>query len=94
MTFNPTTASRKSAEDDLIADAVQAFKARIEIVKDQMDEKDYRIIDMNIHTNNQMMPPVRYAQQAEMSMMSRAAPVVEAGTSKIVVTVSGSVQFY
>lgn len=94
MSFNPTSSSRKVYENALIEDAMKAFKERIEIVKKQMDEKNYRIIDMNIHTNNQPISPVKYAAQAEMSVMSRAAPAVEAGTSKIIVTVSGSVQFY
>jgi predicted secreted protein len=94
MTFNPTSESRKAYENELIEDAMKAFKERIEIVKKQMEQKDYRIIDINIQTNNQALPPMRFTQQAEMSVMSRAAPAVEAGTSKIVVTVSGSVQFY
>jgi predicted secreted protein len=59
-----------------------------------MDNMDYRIIELHVNTGGQR-PPVMYAERAMVqSMDARKAPAVEAGTSKLTVTVSGSVQFF
>jgi predicted secreted protein len=96
MNFSPTRQTRARIENELISEAMDAFKQRAEIVKGHMDEKNYRIVDL--HVNTGQSGPVMY-QEAMMSraMMSDAmemAPAVEAGTSKVIVTVSGSIQFF
>ena len=66
----------------------------VEIVKKHMPVKNHRIINLNINTGG-YRPPVIHAQMAMMKSMEMAsAPSVEAGKSKITVTVSGSVQYY
>jgi predicted secreted protein len=73
---------------------MQAFLARVEIVKKHMPAKNQRIINLNINTGG-YRPPVVHAQRTMMKSMELAStPAVEAGTSKLTVTVSGSVQYY
>ena len=94
MSFNPTRETRVRFENELLEEAMQAFLARVEIVKKHMPVKNHRIINLNINTGG-YRPPVIHAQRAMMKSMEMAsAPSVEAGKSKITVTVSGSVQYY
>ena len=94
MSFSPTKETRVKIENDLINEAMEAFKDRVNIIKTHMDNKDYRIVDLRINTGQAQ--PIIY-QERMMSMTTTRiadAPAVEAGTSKVVITVSGSVQFF
>ena len=94
MYFSPTDETRKKFEDQLIEEALEAFKNRVAIVKKHMDNMDHRILNININTGG-YQPPTPYERSGMMkSMAMEAAPAVEAGTSKIIVTVNGSVQFF
>lgn len=93
MSFSPTKETRKYYEDDLIEEAMVAFKQRVELIKKHMDNKNVRIVNINVSTGNGYPTPV-YAENRAMSMSLKSAPAVEAGTSNITVTVSGSVQFF
>ena len=94
MSFSPTTETRVRFENELIEEAMQAFLARVEIVKKNMPVKNHRIINLNINAGSNQ-PPVIFAQRTMMKSMEMAsAPSVEAGKSKITVTVSGSVQYF
>jgi predicted secreted protein len=96
MNFSPTRTTREKIENDLISEAMESFKQRAEIVGKHMDNDNYRIV--NLHINTGQSGPVMFQE----AMMSRAAinsavdivPAVEAGTSKVIVTVSGSIQFF
>lgn len=94
MLFSATKASRDKIENELIEQAMQAFKRRALILKKHMDDKDYRIVNLHINTSGHT-PQYRHAQRSSMKTLEMAsAPAVEAGTSKISVTVSGSIQFF
>lgn len=95
MIFMPTTDSRVKVENALIEEAMEAFKRRAEVIGKHMKEKNYRIVEINVNTGG-YQPPVMYAERAVMKTMAMdaAPPAVEAGTSKVTVTVSGSVQFF
>ena len=93
MYFSPTDETRKQYEDKLIEEALQEFKSRVQIIKKHMDNMDHRIINISVNTGGGM-PPVIYADTRMKTMAMEAAPAVEAGTSKITVTVNGSVQFF
>lgn len=93
MKFNPTRETRVRYENELIEEAMLAFKQRIEIVKKHMDEKNVRIINLRVNTGGGRPQPI-YAESRMMAMDSKSAPGVEAGTSKITVTINGSVQFF
>lgn len=93
MRFSPTRETRVQYENELIEEAMIAFKQRIDIVKKHMHEKNVRIVNIHVNTGGGNNRPI-YAESRMMAMDSKSAPVVEAGTSKITVTVSGSVQFF
>jgi len=94
MNFLPSKQARVTRENELINEAMEVFKQRVEIIKGHMEGKNYRIVDLHVSTG-QGVPPMHRERMATMAVMGAgAAPAVEAGTSKVVVTVSGSVQFF
>lgn len=95
MNFSPTRETRERYENELIEEAMIAFKNRVEIVKKHMDEKNVRIVSVHVNTSGGHPRPI-YAESRMMAMdsMAKSVPAVEAGTSKITVTVSGSVQYF
>jgi len=93
MRFSPTRETRVQYENELIEEAMIAFKQRVDIVKKHMDDKNVRIVNMHVNTGGGHNRPV-YAESRMLAMDSKSAPAVEAGTSQITVTVSGSVQFF
>ena len=95
MQFMPTEETRTRHENELIEEALVAFKNRVAIIHKHMDEKSYRIVDLHVNTSDRFPSPIRRTERVSMNIMSSAqAPVVEAGSSKVTVTVSGSVQFF
>lgn len=94
MQFSASKQTRDAIENELIEEAMQSFKRRASIVKKHMDDKDYRIVNLNINSNSQR-PQFMHAKRGRMATMEMdSAPTVEAGTSKITVSISGSVQFF
>jgi len=93
MQFSVSPEARREAENTLIGEAMQAFRQRIMTVREHMDGSDYRVV--NLHINTGRPSPVVYQERAmAMSARDAAAPAVESGTSRVTVTVNGSVQFY
>lgn len=95
MAFTPTDATRKRHENALIEEAMMAFRERIGIIGKHMDQKNHRIVNIHINSGGHQ-PPVMFERAAmkSMAMDSGGTPAVDAGMSKITVTVSGSVQFF
>jgi predicted secreted protein len=93
MNFSPTRETREHYENELIEEAMIAFKQRVKIIKKHMDEKNVRIVNIHVNTGDGRPQPI-YAESRMMAMDSKRAPAVEAGTSKVTVIVSGSVQFF
>lgn len=93
MQFTVSPDARRDAENALIEEAVEAFKKRVGTVQKHMEGKDYRIVSLHINTGGPA--PVMFQERA-MAMDAKAnySPAVEAGSSDITVTVSGSVQFF
>jgi len=78
--------ARRAAEDALIAQAIAAFRARAELVREAMQAQGYRVRSLNLATAGGLPP-------RPLEMRAMAAPVaVEAGVSQVTVTASGSIQ--
>lgn len=95
MDFKPTDQAREQHENELIEEALSKFKQRAAIVKKHMANKNMRIISLRINTGGGLPQPMPYGGPA--MMMSAEAdnqPALRAGTSRVSVTVSGSVQFF
>jgi predicted secreted protein len=92
MQFMPTRQTREKHAEELIEEALEGFKRRVAVIGRHMDGKDHRVVELHINTGG--FQPI-FPERAMMRAMDAApAPAVEAGTSELTVTVSGSVQFY
>ncbi len=91
MHFRVSDAARRDAENRLITQALDAFKARADIVRKNLGAKAYRIVNVNVNTSGAVIQPV---MRDRFSMAQTAATPVQAagGSSTVTVTVSGLVQ--
>lgn len=80
--------ARRSAENALIAEALAALEERARVVRDSMRAKTYRVKELQIGTGG--LPP--RPMFAESRALAAAAPAVEPGTTRLQVTVSGTLQ--
>ncbi len=48
MSFSPTKKTRERFEDELIEEAMIAFKRRVEVLKKHMDNKNVRIVNIHV----------------------------------------------
>lgn len=89
MHFTVSMSRRQQVENRLIDAAMNAFKARADIVRVNLGASTYKIVDLNIHTSG-YQPPVPLLRAT--SLEARSSVAVAAGESEISVTVSGSVE--
>jgi predicted secreted protein len=90
LIFSVSSARRAAVEDELIAQALDAFKQRAELVRKQLAAKGYRIVDVSINTGGGQ--PVPMMRGLAMEAASVAPPALEAGTSTLTVSVGGVVE--
>ena len=61
MQFTVANATRKTSEDALLKDAVNAFKARAQLASDALGGKGYKIVSLNLNSNGYPQPYMRGA---------------------------------
>lgn len=92
MNFTVSDEKRVAVENRLIDSALEAFKARANIVSANLKASGYRIVAISVGTTAQP-PPVMYrARMAVSSMEAAPAVAVEGGESEVRVTVSGTIE--
>jgi predicted secreted protein len=91
--FSVSPEARKKAEDELLAGAIGAFRERAARIADAFGARGWRVRDVSVNTEGGM-PPMPRMMQARAAMADDAAtpPAVEGGTSRVVVSVSGTVE--
>jgi len=86
MALRLSPEARRAAEDALIGEAIAAFRARAELVREAMKAGGYRVRSLNLGAAGGLPP-------RPLEMRAMAAPVaVEPGVSQVTVTASGSIQ--
>lgn len=87
----PAPETKKSAENEAIVKAIEAFRARAQIVAEALG-KSYRIRELSVSTGSHVPGPRLY-QKAMFSASTDAAPMpIEAGESLITATVEGKIE--
>lgn len=89
--FSISPALRESVENELIAEALGAFKARAEMVRQNFGAASYRIVHVGIGSDGTVPSPLPIRAMTAMSE-SGAAPALEPGTSTVTVTVDGTLE--
>jgi predicted secreted protein len=90
INFSVTPNRRAAVEDELIAQALVAFKQRAELVRKQFAAKGYRIVDISINTGGGELVPM--ARDFVLEAKTAASPAIEAGTRTLTVSVVGLIE--
>ncbi len=88
ISFTVSPEKRREVEDELIQQALEAFRKRAELVRKSLEARSYEIVRVSI---NQAGVP-RPARVAFAESMARAAPQFEEGTSTLSVSVSATIE--
>ena len=85
---------RKESEDALIRAGIDAFKARAQLIAEQMGQRKQRLVEMRVETRRERPSPV-YRTMGAAPAAADAAPApprIEAGKQAIRVEVSGIIE--
>ena len=92
LTQSVSGESRRKAENALIAEALAAFDERARVVRDAMKAKGYRVRDLQLSSGGAPPRPMLAMASRALSAESVAQPAIEPGSTRILVTVSGTIQ--
>jgi predicted secreted protein len=92
ISYSVSDERRRSTEEALISQALEAFQQRAQLVTERLGRKTYRLVEMQIHTSNQQVRPMR--MRASMMSMDEAgaSPSLEAGTQTLRVEINGRIE--
>lgn len=83
---------RREAEDVLIAEALAAFRARAELVRESLGASAYEIVRVSINAGGGPPPRPVYAEAAMRTASAVAPPSLEAGSSTLTVNLHGTIE--
>jgi predicted secreted protein len=89
MVLQPSPATRAKAADQATLDAIEAFRTQAELVSGALGGR-YRIKELSINTQGGRPPVFRMARAGVMA--EGAGMPIEAGESKVVVGISGTIE--
>jgi predicted secreted protein len=93
IAFGVSPELRRQTENDLIREAVAAFRARADIAAQALGARGYRIKRLAISSSASFPPPRPMARMAPAAVAEAAAPpVFEGGTSHVQVGAQGAVE--
>ena len=84
--------SRQRAEDGLISEAILAFTTRAAMVAETLDRKEYRLVRLDVNTRDTPVQPFPARGRVMAMEAAPAPPVLEPGTRKVHVTVTGTIE--
>ena len=91
--FSVSPELRRQTQDELMAEAIAAFRARADIARIALDGRRYKIRRISVNPGGAPGPRPQFAlARAAVSQEAVAIPQFEGGTSQISVAVNGSVE--
>lgn len=90
--FTVAPESRRTAENELITEAIAAFKARAEILKSALGGRGYKLQQLNVSTGHAAPPPRFAVARAAPATQDVAPPSFEAGLSVVSVSANGTIE--
>jgi predicted secreted protein len=92
--FTPSPESRRRAEDELIAEALAAFKARARLVQEQLGASSHQIVHLSLDTGGgvELRPQLVRGMAMESAAAAVAEPALEGGTTRIEVRASATIE--
>ena len=93
--FSVSPEARRQAENELIAEAIAAFKARADIVRAAVGGRSYKIQRLNVNSGYGVPPP-RFAVTRALAAGAPevSAPNFDGGVSLVTVTAGGAIEVF
>lgn len=94
VSFGVSLASRRSAENELINEAIAAFRERASVIQRALGGSVYTIKEININSGGAARPPIPVRMKAMTQSLREdavAEPVTQPGTSEITVSAEGAI---
>jgi predicted secreted protein len=88
FTFSVSDEQRRAIEESLVEEALAGFRARADLVRRSLEARRYTIDEISIDTGRGGGPVLRMAMESSSRV---AAPAAAAGTSRVSVTVHGTI---
>ena len=92
MQFRVSPERKKLFTNDLIIEALEAFKAKATLIASQIGSEEFRIVTINISENAPPIPRQRGFAMEAMPMTASDSPQAEAGESDLSVRIDGTIQ--
>lgn len=92
VVFGVSPELRRQTERELLQEVVQAFRERADVLTHALGGKRYRLRTLAVQTGAGVSPRPLMALRAARADAEPAAPVLEAGTSRIDVGASGTIE--
>lgn len=94
LNFGVSDAKKDALEQKLMTDASRAFQQQAKNLTRAWDARGYRVVTVNLNTNNNNYPRPMYSMRAESVAMDSAVPNqnFESGNSTISVTANGTIE--
>jgi predicted secreted protein len=90
--FSVSDERRSKVQEELVTEALAAFRARAALVAKGLGASGYALDDVSVETASPGYPvPMMRAEMAMAKSDMAAPPAVEAGTSRVAVSVQGSI---
>ena len=90
--FTVAPESRRTVENELITEAIAAFKARAEIAKAALGGRGYKLQNLNVSSGRSLPPQPYMAMARAQAAPEVTAPNLEAGVTMITVNANGSIE--
>jgi predicted secreted protein len=91
MGYEISTSLRETTNARLIDEAIKAFQQRAQRIAGGFGHAGYKLVQVSINTGSER-PPMPFPRTAAMEMAAPSPVTVEAGSSRLRVTISGSVE--
>jgi predicted secreted protein len=90
--FSVSPERRRGIEQELVAEVLQAFQERAELVRKSFGAAGYRLVEVHVGTGGGGPPPIRPMLRTMAADAEMMPPAVEGGTSEISVSANGSIE--
>jgi len=91
MQFSVSSERRRSVEDELIAEALSAYRKRAELIERELTATSHELVYLSVNAGGAVPPaPIRFSEAAYSAKV--AEPSLEAGTSTLSVAVSATIE--
>jgi predicted secreted protein len=84
--------ARDAAEENLIAEAIAAFRRRAELVSTELGHDGYRLVHLSVGTSGVVMPVREMRGLGAVAVADSFAPEIEPGEQTVMVSVSGTIE--